>query len=390
MVRPVAENVAVAVVGAARALRPAHHHGASRRKAYRRWHDKLVDPLAQRSRPGDGDALGRQPAEGAARPLARARTRACSCSSSRRAASTSARARTSTASLRELAADGRRRPRRDVGLRGGRPGRRPRRRHGRGRVVAELDRRRDHDRAAARGGRRLTMADRRTRNARPAPPRPPTPATRRRRAAARLPRSPRPARWSSSWSRCSSSSRSRREFFLELRQLHQHPHGGGDHRDHRLPRDAAPDRRPVRPVGRLRPRRSPAWSWPTLARRRDSLLRSACHAPRRWPASASASSTASCVTVIGINALITTLGTLAIFRGLTKVHRRRPDAPRRGLRRRSARRGRSSTSRCRCSSSRRRRAVLPDHALHGVRPLDVRHRREPRRRAPGGHPHAAR
>ena len=34
---------------------------------------QAVDPVAQRSAPGDGHALGRQPAEGAARPLARAR-----------------------------------------------------------------------------------------------------------------------------------------------------------------------------------------------------------------------------------------------------------------------------------------------------------------------------
>ena len=53
-------------------------------------------PLAQRPEQPIGDALGRQPAEGAARPLARARLAACSCWSSRRAASTSAPARRST------------------------------------------------------------------------------------------------------------------------------------------------------------------------------------------------------------------------------------------------------------------------------------------------------
>ncbi len=42
-------------------------------EAYRRWHEELLDPLAQRPDAADRHALGRQPAEGRARPLARAR-----------------------------------------------------------------------------------------------------------------------------------------------------------------------------------------------------------------------------------------------------------------------------------------------------------------------------
>ena len=70
MVRPVAENVAVA------SWRQAGRRSASsstlvqEARAYRRWHDKLSHPLAQRPTPGDGHAVRRQPAEGAAGPLA--------------------------------------------------------------------------------------------------------------------------------------------------------------------------------------------------------------------------------------------------------------------------------------------------------------------------------
>ena len=99
-------------------------------RAYRRWHDELSIRSRNDPRPADRDAVGRQPAEGAARPLAGARRREV---------------------LRARRADARRRCRRPrrtstgrcassppraspssshVRLRGGRPGRRPRVRDG--------------------------------------------------------------------------------------------------------------------------------------------------------------------------------------------------------------------------------------------------------------------
>ena len=69
----------------------------------------------------------------------------------------------------------------------------------------------------------------------------------------------------------------------------------------------------------------------------------------RSPASRSASSTASWSRSIGVNALITTLGTLAAFRGPRGGHRQAADGRRRGLRHPRHVAAVPSTSRCRCS-----------------------------------------
>ena len=99
---------------------------------------RALDPLAERPAAADRDALGRESAEGRARALARARLTA----SRYGRADARGRRRRPRRAL-PLDARARRRGHRDADLdlrlRGGRPGRRPRVRHGARLVVAELE-----------------------------------------------------------------------------------------------------------------------------------------------------------------------------------------------------------------------------------------------------------
>ena len=255
------ENVAVASWGRLAIVRPVHHPaiGGARLSALAR---QAVDPLAQRSRArrwGRCRAATSRRCCSAAGSSGAAR---CSSSSSRPAASTSAPGWTSIARCASSP------PRASPSSSARRTTRRPSRSPTgstswpRGAIVGEPHRRRDHDDAAARRIRRLTHVTDAGPRLGPVPP-PPLrgPASRPRRAAVGLGRgrAVRPGDGGA-------AGRPRRAVRLlldrlavlpEQREPDQHPAERGGRRDHRLPGDAAPDRRPVRPVGRVRRSGSP-------------------------------------------------------------------------------------------------------------------------------------
>ena len=343
----------------------------------------------------------------AARALARARLARCSCSSSRRAASTSARERTSTARCVTLAARGVA-VLSDVRLRRGRPGRRPRGRHG-ARAGSSPSSRATRSRPAACS--RQPEAERGRSSepgtgcptARTAPPAQSAsgPGDKRtgrceRWCAARLPETAalfvvlgRAVRVLLDHVAVLLRTKATRDNVINILQ------NAASDRDHRLPGDAAADRRPVRPLGRLGgrvhgdghgdPRGADRCGYPAAVRGAAAdraRLRASRSSPRSW----SASSTASRSRSSGINALITTLGTLAIFRGLTHVM------------------GNAQTIRIDGFGVLGRRPASLDipipvcifvavvvifiaaPALHDLRPVDVRDRREPDRGPPRRHP----
>ena len=195
-----------------------------------------------------------------------------------------------------------------------------------------------------------------------------------------------------SWS-CSSSSRSRRRSSCNEREPHQHPPEHRTDRHRRLPGDAAAHQRPVRPLGRLHRRLHRPWSAAIAAAPTGAPI-------TPWPA-ACGSRWCSASRLLAL-----VVGVINARQRHGVPHQRADhdaghagDLPRSDEGRwATARRSASMASRASASTRiagpadpglhlrRRRGRVLHHAAIHDLRPLDVRHRRQPHRGSAGRHP----
>ncbi len=205
--------------------------------------------------------------------------------------------------------------------------------------------------------------------------------------------SPRRPRCSSCWSCCSSSSRITSPYFFNADNLVNILQNVARIGIVACPATLLLDQRPVRPVGRLdrrvrgdghgRPgRRPPAC---TKRLRVRSPARGGARLRHRSPRILVGVINAVSVTVFRINALITTLGHAGHLPRADQGARQRPDDPDRRLRRPGHHPvlGHPVPG---LHLRRHGRRVLRHPAVHDLRTVDVRHRRQPDRRASGRHP----